>query len=138
MTTRKVGFKELMKAVYNRLDTHNLTKNYSIYNYVPRDASFPYISLGPMIGARSGSFSARDYPAEENVITIHVWSDYKGDKEAAEMIDNIVQAMTSSPLSFDSYTELICLFDYADIMIDDTEPAKPIRHGVVRFRIHMA
>jgi len=138
MVTRKVGFNELMKAVYKRLDTHNLTKNYTIHNYAPRNASFPYITLGTPIGARSDSFSAQDIPAEENVLTIHVWSDYKGDKEASDMIDNIVQAITSSNLSFDSYTELICLFDYADITIDDTEPAKPIRHGIVRFRVHMA
>jgi len=138
MVTRKVGFNELMKAVYNRLATHDLTKNYNIYNYAPRDASFPYITLGTPIGARSGSFSAQDIPAEENVLILHIWSDYKGDKEASDMIDNIIQAITSSNLSFDSYTELICLFDYADITIDDTEPAKPIRHGIVRFRVHMA
>lgn len=138
MTTRYIGFSDLIQAVYTRLTTHDSTKSYNTYNYVPDDATFPYISIGTPMGTRSGSFSSQDIEGEDNVIMIDVWSDYYGDKECGDMMNDIATAITSSSLSISGYTQILGLIDYYDIMIDDTEPANPIRHGLIRVRFHMA
>jgi len=141
MGTRQIGFYPLMLAIYTRITTHALTKDYSIFNkVVPIGTSMPYIHYGTPIGGRSFSFGACDIEAEDNVVIFNVLSDLNGDKEASQMMDNICQALTSSDLdmSGNSYTAIQLLLDFADIMIDDSEPANPVRHGVLRFRIQMA
>lgn len=138
MATRKIGFTKLMTGLYTLLTTDTLTSSYNIYNHVPDNASLPYISLSSPIGVRSSSFSARNIAAEENTIMIHIWSDYKGDKECADMMDNICQAIDGSGVTIASYTNIITLIDYYDIILDTTEPAQPVRHGVMRVEFHMA
>jgi len=138
MVTRKIGSAALLKAYYTRLTTHANTSSYSTYNFVPRDTSMPYIQFGAPTGVRSAMFSSDDEAAQENAVTVHVWSAYKGDKECAEMMDNIAQAMTSTALTITGYTDILCLLDYHEIILDDTEPENPVRHGVIRFVHHMA
>jgi len=138
MALRKIGFTELVTAIYTRLTTDDLTSDYDTYDYVPNNATLPYISISSPIGTRSASFSAQDTPAQDNIVMIHVWSDYKGTKECADMLDDIAQALDGTALSITGYTPVIAHLDYTDIIIDGTEPARPIRHGVLRFRVHMA
>lgn len=138
MGTRKLGTSVLQLAYYTRLTTHALTSAYRIYNHVPDNAVWPYVSFGTPIGIRSAMIGACDIEGEENTMMVHVWSDYKGDKEAAEMMNNVVQAITSSALSITGYTVVRCFLEYSDIIVDDTESAKIVRHGVMRFAHHMA
>ena len=139
MTTRKLGFSPLLKAVYERLTTDALTSSYRVYNFAPPTATLPFITYGSPIGTRSDSFSTRDTQAEENVFTVHVWSNYAGDKEAAEMMDNIVRALTGSALTVVAYfAPYLALLDYSDLVLDESIPTEPVRHGVLRFRFHMA
>jgi len=139
MTTRKLGFSPLLKAIYGRLTTHALTSTYRVYNFAPNDAALPFVTFGSPVGVKSESFTSRDTEAEENVVTVHVWTDDLGDKTAAEMMDNIVQAVTSSALAITAYFNPYLVFlDYADIVLDESIPTQPVRHGVLRFRFHMA
>lgn len=139
MTTRKLGFTPLLKAIYDRIDTYTLTSTYRVYNFAPTNAPLPFITFGSPIGTRSDSFSSRDTQAEENVVTVHVWSSYAGDKEAADMMNNIVQALTSSALTITAYfNPFLALLDYADLVLDESIPTEPVRHGILRFRFHMA
>ena len=54
------------------------------------------------------------------------------------MMDNIVQAITATDLSVTGYTMLKGIAEYAQIMVDDTNPNQLLRHGVIRFRFHIA
>lgn len=137
--TRKLGFTALIKAVYTELKADSLTKSYNIYNEVPDNASFPYIVIGTPLGGRSASFGNKDVEAEENVIIINVWSSYRGDKEASDIMNNVTQALTNATLSITGYgSPFLFLLDYADILKDDAEPARILRHGLLRFIAHMA
>lgn len=138
MGTRKIGFDMLLQAVYTRLTTDGLTSGYKVYNFVPPNTSFPYISFGSAIGGRSASLGATDIEGEDNVFHVHVWSDYKGDEQVNQYLDNICQALTGSALTITGYTPVLFLLDFTDVIVDDTEPAKLIRHGVARFRVWMA
>jgi hypothetical protein len=139
MATRKLGFQPLLQAVYTRLTTHALTSGYTIYNYVPKNAAMPYISFGAPIGVRAISFTTRDTQAEDNSITVHIWSALEGDKQASQYMDNIVQAILGSGLTVTGYlTPYIAFLDMAELYVDDSVPTKLVRHGVMRFRFLMA
>ncbi len=139
MTTRKLGFSEFIHAIYDRIDTGTLSSTYAVYGYVPPGTAMPYVSVGNPMGVISNSFSSRDTEAEENVINVHVWSKYQGDKECADMMNNIIQDITGTALSITNYsTPFLVFLDYSEILIDDTDPNNIVRHGVLRFRFHMA
>jgi len=141
MTTRKLGFKQLLDAFYKRLDEHDLTKDYRVYNKgnVENDVVWPYIAFGTPIGGPSASFTTRDTEAEDNVVIVDAWSKYPGDKEISEMMNNVVQAITSSALSITDYDDpYIAILDYSDIIDDSAESGGPVKHGVARFRFQMA
>lgn len=138
MATRKLGFSPLMAAIYSRIHTGALTSTYSIYNMAPRSATFPYVTLGSPIGVKSESYSSRDYEYEDNVVSVHVWSAYNGDKECAEMMDNIVQTVLGTALTITGYeTPIDARLDMSEIFVDTSDPERPVRHGVIRFRFHM-
>jgi hypothetical protein len=128
-----------MQAIYDRLDTHALTSAYHIYNYVPKNAAMPYVSFGSPIGVRSVSFTTRDTQAEDNTVTVHVWSALEGDKEASQYMNNIVQAILGSDITVLGYfTPYVVFLDMSELFIDDSVPTRLVRHGVMRFRFVMA
>lgn len=138
MATRKLGFQPLMAAVYTRLTTDALTSAYTTYNFVPRAATMPFISFGAPIGVRSMSFTTKDTEAEDNSITVHVWSAAEGDKQASEYMNNVVQAVLGSSLSVTGYfAPYKATLDMAELFIDDSVPTRLVRHGVLRFRFVM-
>ena len=69
--------------------------DYTVYDAHPENAVFPYVTMGE-ITARDWSDKSAD--GTEVHSTIHIWSQYPGRKEADEMSDAILQALTSSDL----------------------------------------
>lgn len=140
MTTRKLGFSALMTVVYSRLTTALPT--YFFYNDVPKSKAMPYHVIGKPTGRKSEEFSNRDTQAEENVFQVDSWVDEtsgKGDKSIADMMNSIMQALTSSSLTPTGYnTVMIFQIEYADVIKDEAEVARNIRHGIMRFRVHMS
>jgi len=139
MGIRQLGFSALMTDVYYVLT--NLIPGYTFYNHVPQNATMPYHVIGQPLGRESLMFNTRDTEAEENVIQIDSWVDEtsgKGDKPCADMMNNIVQALTTGPFVITGYDNSYMVFlDFANILKDDTESGKIIRHGTLRFRVHM-
>ena len=141
---RKIGFAPLSKAVYTRLTTHALTLAYRVFTHVPvedksKNISWPYIVIGTHIGIRSASFTTRDTNAEDNSIQVSVRSKYKGDKEAAEMMNNVCQALLSSPLTITGYDDpYLALLELATIFTDGTEPSDIVYNAVSRYSFQMA
>ena len=146
MGIRKLGFSALMTEIYWLLTNHPLTTlplpALVFYNHVPRNATMPYHVIGQPLGRESLMFNTRDTEAEENVIQIDSWVDEasgKGDKPCADMMNNIVQALTTGPFVIAGYDNSYLVFlDFANILKDDTESGKIIRHGILRFRVQMA
>jgi hypothetical protein len=136
--TRKLGFTALEKSVYDRLKASGFTVAYNIYNYAPKSATLPYITFGEPMGIPAGTFGNRDEEVEENHITIHIWSGYLGDKECADIMGAVIQALTSSTPPITAYYVPQFELDMADMFLDDSVPSQPVRHGVMRFRIIMA
>jgi len=138
MTTRLVGISPLMKALFARLSTHALTSTYRIFNYIAiNNPALPYVVIGGPLYGRSESFYTRDDAAEDIVLHVHIWSN-TWQTEVEDMMNNISSAVTSSALAPTGYTVMLGQNDFAQIMIDDTDPNRLLRHGVIRFRFQMA
>lgn len=136
---QKIGTSAILAAVYTRLTTSAYMSGYTskVYNNVPDTTAMPYIRIGEPMVRQSALFGNRDTMPEECVFTVHVWSSYMGDKEAADILTAVSQALTASALSITGYTTLFPVeLEYSDVMVDDAEPAHPVRHGVGRFRAH--
>ena len=140
MGTRKLGFSDFMTVAYAQVNAA-LPAGESLYNHVPRTATMPYHVIGQPLGRESLMFNTRDKEAEENVIQFDSWVDEtsgKGDKPCADMMNRIVQAMTAGPFVMAGYDNSYLVFlDFANILKDDTEPGKIIRHGILSFRVIM-
>jgi hypothetical protein len=133
----------LLTAVFTRLTTGwaaavpGVTA-YSVYNFVPSTAVFPYVMIGGVIGGRSADFTSRDVKGEDLVIHAHIWSAYQGDSQCQTMMSNIVTAITTTDLAITGYTTLKGIYDFGQILIDDSVAGQILRHGVLRFRFQVA
>lgn len=78
---------DIQRAIYQRLVSQ---LPYPVYDSVPDGATLPYIVIGEDIGS---DYSTKDFHGGDVVATIHIFSDYKGAKEAKEIADAVVEAL---------------------------------------------
>jgi len=114
----------LQKAIYDRLKA-SLT--YPVYDNVPDGAVMPYVTLGEDTAV---DWSTKLENGQEVTHTLHIWSEYKGMMEAKQIIDQIIQAITSTPLVVEGFFVVSARVDVVETMRDP----EGYRHGIVRFR----
>ncbi len=103
--------------------------SYTIYDDLPEQAPFPYVVMGEMTGR---DWSDKFEPGQEVYSTIHIWSQYAGRKEAAEMGDGILQALSKSPLDLaPNFRAVLDELDMNELIIDIDGIT---RHGIMRFK----
>ncbi|AVO44065.1 DUF3168 domain-containing protein [Phreatobacter cathodiphilus] len=99
-----------------------------IWDEPPRDAAFPYVTLGE---ARVTDWSTGSSSGHEHALTLHVWSRQGGQTEAQVVAGEIVAALEQVPLSPAGHRLVNLRFATADIRREDDGRTF---HGVVRFR----
>lgn len=99
----------------------------SVYDKVPDGAAMPYVTLGEDTAV---DWSTKLEAGQEVTHTLHVWSDYNGMKEAKQIMDTIIQALTSTPLQVEGFFVVMARLDMVETMRDPGGS----RHGIVRFR----
>jgi len=82
----------LNKALYERLKNKVAAP---VYDYVPNGKKAPYVVL---TDTTAESWSTKTVSGAEVMATIKVYSEYQGDKEAAELGDRAISAIQSEPL----------------------------------------
>jgi len=103
--------------------------DYQLYDAHPENAVFPYVTMGE-ITARDWSDKFED--GMEVYSTIHIWSQYKGRKEADQMADTILQALTSSDLDLaPNFRASFNGLDLYELIIDIDGIT---RHGILRMK----
>ena len=103
---------------------------FKVYDDFPgQDVAMPYVIMGEVSGRDwSDKFSA----GQEVTSTLHVWSGYPGRKEAAEMMDKVLRALSSAALYLgQEFRAVYSGLDLSEIIIDIDGVS---RHGVLRFR----
>lgn len=116
----------LHKAQIDRLKVQT---SYKLFDANPENEGFPYITMGEIIAR---DWSDKFENGTEVYSTIHVWSRYRGRKEADEMADGILQALTSG--SLDLAPNFRASFDRLDSynLIIDMDGIT--RHGILRMK----
>lgn len=138
--TRQIGISAVLAAVISRLKTDANTIAYAakIFNNVPATTAMPYIRVGEFLDRPSAMFGSRDFAPEDVSFQVHVWSNYAGDKEAADIMSLVCKAITGTRFSVTGYTTLYnAALDYSDVLVDDTNPTAICRHGVLRFLLRV-
>ena len=91
---------EVQKAVFGRLtgDEALMSVITGLYDHVDESAVFPYATIGEMT---TRAFDTKLSVGENMTLILHSWSNYPGKKEAYEINDLMLQALTKSPLSLE-------------------------------------
>lgn len=99
-----------------------------IYDEPPREAAFPYVTLGE---TRVAEFSAGGEPALEHQLTLHAWSRQGGHREANVIAGALLQALDDAPLALAGHRLVNFRFATADIR---RESDGHTYRALVRFR----
>jgi len=99
-----------------------------IYDEPPRDAAFPYVTLGD---ARISDISVDGGATQEHILTLHAWSRQGGHKQAHVIAGALLQALDDAPLSPVGHRLVNFRFAVADIR---REQDGRTYHALVRFR----
>jgi hypothetical protein len=122
----------LRAAVHDALTTYAplaaLLGGAKIYDEPPREAAFPYVTLGE---ARVSDFSTGSEPGEEHQLTLHAWSRQGGHREAHLIAGTLLQALDDAPLALADHRLINFRFAVADVR---READGRTYHALVRFR----
>lgn len=119
----------LQQALFQRLteDAALMARITGVHDEVAEETPLPYITLGE---DTVSDYSTKTFDGEDITHTLHVWSGYKGKKEAKEILDLALQAIIASPLALagdfqleDARREMLEVFKDEDAY-----------HGVMRLR----
>lgn len=100
----------------------------SVYDEPPKDAAFPYVTLGD---ARVTDFSTGTEPGEEHSLTLHAWSRQGGHREAHLIAGALLAALDDAPLTLTDHRLVNLRFALADVR---REKDGRTYHALVRFR----
>lgn len=103
--------------------------SYKVFDDMPKQEPYPYVTMGEMTGR---DWSDKFEPGQEVYSTIHIWSQYAGRKEAADMGDGILQALSKSPLDLaPNFRAVLDELDMNELIIDIDGKT---RHGILRMK----
>jgi hypothetical protein len=99
-----------------------------VYDEVPREVAFPYVTLGE---CRIADWSTGSEDGHEHQLTLHAWSRQGGHSEAHEIAGALLQALDDAPLAPNGHQLVNLRFALADIR---READGRTYHALVRFR----
>ena len=109
--------------------------SYPVYDEVPYlpegmpATNFPYVVIGDDTAI---PFDTDDQVGADATLTIHVWSQYRGRKEAKDIQGEIYRLLNRATFEIIGYNTVDCLWEFSETFVE-TDGAT--RHGVSRYRI---
>ena len=123
---------DLQKGIYEALSGDatliGLLGGASIFDRVPQDAGFPYVTLGQTLD-RDWSTGSED--GREHILTFHVFSRSGGTKQTQAVIAAIDDALKAAPIAIPGHALVNLRFEFADARRD---PDGETMHGILRYR----
>lgn len=129
------AFWPLQQAVYSTL-TGNvalMARINGVFDAVNEDQPFPYVTIGAVT---SLPYRVMQRFGEECTITLHIWSDYNGYKEAAEILDMLNGLLADTTFPVTGWDLLSSYYDFSETMMEN-EDGMIIRHVPVRYRCQL-
>jgi hypothetical protein len=99
-----------------------------IHDDVPQASALPYLALGQ---TTSRDWSTATEPGTEHTLTLHVWSDAKGKKQAHEILAAARSALHDQPLTLAGHRLVNLRHEFSEARRDSDGETL---HGIVRFR----
>lgn len=112
-----VGLSALQRALYARLvgDAALTAGITGVFDHVPEKTAPPYVRLGEGTEVPFDTFDRRGHEAS---VTLEVWSEAAGFREALEIADRVVALLTETPLAIDGHQLVSCELDTVSTLTD--------------------
>ena len=100
-----------------------------LYDHAPPGLTFPYVTFGALHVA---PYDTKTETGFEQTVTLDIWSRYRGQREAQDILQAIYTALHRATLTISGATFLLCEFHSADLTpLDDGITT----HAAVRFTV---
>jgi|TARA_R100000455_G_C6273261_1_gene130649 hypothetical protein len=124
---------ELQKAVFSALNGGSITDASGsaitgVFDDVPTDTAYPYIRIGEETLADN---SSKDKDIFEHTLTIHIWSQYRGNRDIKDIMKQVHDLLHDSSLSVSGASMVNMRQEFHTTLIEGDGIT---RHGVMRFR----
>jgi hypothetical protein len=96
----------------------------------PEGTPRPYILIGDALEVPD---NAHGVFGRQTVTTLHVWSDYRGWREANRIADAVIGLLDHRPLVVPGWRHVVTRFEFVQTLMDPDRP--DLRHTPVRFRV---
>lgn len=122
---------DVQAAIYQKLtgDTSFMNMVEGVFDDVPDNQKFPYITIGE---ATEVPFNTFDKIGKEETLTIHIWSQYKGFKEALNILKRMNLVLDGANLDLNDHTLVLMQYEDAQTIIDSDGKT---RHVPVTYRV---
>ncbi|MGI5443825.1 DUF3168 domain-containing protein [Streptomyces shenzhenensis] len=101
------------------------------FDWVDGNPPFPYVHLGEAIETPDNT---HDSHGSQTLVTLHVWSKYRGFKQALTIASRLRALLEHQPLKIPGHDHVATYF-VSLIPLTDPEPPGDIRHVPVAFRV---
>jgi hypothetical protein len=99
-----------------------------VHDHVPEGTRYPYIVMGGKSEDPIAMLSRRD--GVRGTITLDIWSDYRGDREALLILAAVRAALDDKVITMTPYGSGRLRFEFATTLRDEG-----LRHAPVRYRV---
>ncbi|MFE2106637.1 DUF3168 domain-containing protein [Kitasatospora sp. NPDC059463] len=123
----------LQAAVYTQLTTDAELRAMvtGVYDYVPEGTAYPYVVIGEAIETPDNRHHGF---GRQTVLTLHIWSQYRGYSEALAIGARAMAVLDHQPLTISGLHHVSTRYEMGQTLTDP-EPPGDIRHLVQRYRI---
>jgi hypothetical protein len=117
---------ELQQSIWSVLDS---ALSVPVYDHVDEPDKPPYVVVGEDTLNQWDTKSTNGFDA---LVTLHVWSRYRGREECKSIQGDIYDAMHNQALSVSGYNHVLTQLDLEESFLDDDGLT---RHGISRYRV---
>lgn len=100
----------------------------SIFDDVPRDATFPYVTFGQ---SQVRDWATGSEKGHEHVFTLQVWSQENGRKEVQEVLGMLEEVLHDSALTLEGHQLVNLRHEFSQ---SRREPDGETYRGIIRYR----
>lgn len=109
----------------------DLLSGEGVYDWVDGDPAYPYVVIGEALETPDNTHSGY---GRQTPVTLHVWSRYRGYKQALEIAQRIIQVLDHQPLAVAGHHHVVTRYEFMQTLTDP-DPSGQIRHVPIRFRV---
>lgn len=124
---------QLQQSIYQNLteDTSllSLLGAAKVYDFVPQRTRPPYITIGMSL---EQDWSTSTESGREHIVTLHSWTENRGQKQARQIMAQIQTVMSEVSLSLPNHNLINLTFEFNELRRD---PDGETLHGLTRYRI---